>query len=103
MLDMGVDTLLEAVLAICGVIGIVGGATAVVGKWIKPAISVSQRVTDLEAHAKQDYKKIEQIERLVAANCKATLALLRHAASGNDTGKILEALEELQNALIERQ
>jgi hypothetical protein len=99
---MTVDTVLEAVLAICGIIAIIGGATTVIGRWIKPAISISQRVDALEAHSGRDYKKIEQIEKTQTAMARALLALLAHAASGNDSGKIQAAQEELMAALIER-
>jgi hypothetical protein len=102
-MDMTVDTMLEAVLAVCGTIAIIGGATVVIGRWIRPALSISSRVNALEARSERDYKKIEQMERLLAANCRATLALLAHAASGNDTGKIQDAQEDLTNALIGRQ
>jgi hypothetical protein len=45
---------------------------------------------------------MERIEAAQKAICKGTLALLLHAESGNDTGTMRSAREELADFLIER-
>lgn len=47
---------IQAILAVCGGISVIGGAVAVIHKWISPAIKLTTRVKVLEEHDKRDFE-----------------------------------------------
>ena len=51
---MSLSEFLQIFLSICGGVSIVGGAAAVIFKWITPAFRLSKRVETLEEHDKRD-------------------------------------------------
>ncbi len=48
---MDVMETIQTILAICGGISVIGGAAAVIHKWIAPAVKLNDRVETLERHA----------------------------------------------------
>jgi predicted negative regulator of RcsB-dependent stress response len=63
---------------------------------------VSKRLETVEQHVEADYRRIEKMEVANKALCRGVMALLCNAETGNSTGTMREAREELQNYLIER-
>ena len=49
-------------LAICGGISVIGGAAAVIHKWIAPAVKLNDRVETLERHDKRDFEAMNEIK-----------------------------------------
>lgn len=47
---MGISEFVQIFLSICGGVSIVGGAAAVIFKWITPAFRLNKRVETLEEH-----------------------------------------------------
>lgn len=55
---------IQTILAICGGISVIGGAAAVIHKWIAPAFRMNSRVEALERHDKRDYEAIQRFNGL---------------------------------------
>ena len=53
---MDVMETVQTILAICGGISVIGGAAAVIHKWIAPAVKLNDRVETLERHDKRDLR-----------------------------------------------
>ena len=97
-----VTAAVELILALAGGIGIIGGASAIIWRWIRPAIKLGRRMETLETHSETDYKRLDRIEHLIGDIGTAELALLSHAEYGNQSGELRQARERLQEALIHR-
>jgi hypothetical protein len=98
----GITQIVEAVLAVCGGISIIGGAALLIAKGIKPALAVSKRLETVERHVEEDYRRMEKMEQAIRALCGGVMALLCHAADNNSTGVMKEARDELQDYLINK-
>ena len=57
---MDVMETIQTILAICGGISVIGGAAAVIHKWIAPAVKLNDRVETLERHDKRDYEAMRE-------------------------------------------
>ena len=60
---MSISEFVQIFLSICGGVSIVGGAAAVIFKWITPAFRLNKRVETLEEHDKRDYESLRRIAR----------------------------------------
>jgi hypothetical protein len=58
---MSISEFLQIFLSICGGVSIVGGAAAVIFKWITPAFRLNKRVETLEEHDRRDYESLQRI------------------------------------------
>jgi len=97
-----------AVLAAAAAITTLGGAITMISKGAKPVARVVHRIEALEEHEKKDLERFENIDielgKLNSTNqaiMSALFALLSHAMTNNDTGKMQDALNKLQKHLIE--
>lgn len=91
---------LEAVLAICGGISILGGAGAVIWKVIRPAFKLTQKVNELERRTDKDYEAIQSILATNKAQSCALIAMMNHMIDGNHVEKLKETRDRLQEELI---
>ena len=57
---MSISEFVQIFLSICGGVSIVGGAAAVIFKWIAPAFRLNKRVERLEEHDKRDYESLQR-------------------------------------------
>jgi hypothetical protein len=99
---MGIDTTVEALLAVAGGIAIIGSAGAIVWKAILPVFQVKGDIAELKRRSDADFRRLERIDEYNRAVAHALIALLNHAETGNSTGTIKAAREELQTFLIDR-
>lgn len=112
---------INAILAICGAISVVAGATAVIVKCVtaakRPNKIQDERLDALEADVKSinqtidherekiteqfvsDGLKIDKIEEANVVTQRALLALLSHAINGNDTDALKRAKSDLEEYL----
>ena len=67
---MDVMETIQTILAICGGISVIGGAAAVIHKWIAPAVKLNDRVETLERHDKRDYEAMQEIKEGTASSWK---------------------------------
>ncbi|WP_246019615.1 CTP synthase [Bacilliculturomica massiliensis] len=93
---------MQTILAICGGISIVGGAGAVIYKVIRPAADVNKRVRILEQKADNDYRHLNELGEADRAICRALLALLDHAVTGNGIDNLKRCRTDLQQYLIDK-
>lgn len=86
----------QTILAVCGGISIVGGAAAVIHKWISPAIKISERVEVLERHDKRDYEAMQEIKERDSLIMETLVTMLNSQISGENK----EELKKTRNKLI---
>jgi hypothetical protein len=99
-------SLLEAVqllLSICGGISIIGGAVAVIHKWISPAIKLNERVEVLEQHDRQDFETLKRISERDSMILEVLSTMLDSQISGNNTDQLKKTREKLTQYLAQNQ
>lgn len=93
---MTVAEVINRILSVCGGISIIGGALAVLWKWVRPVIKLKSRVESLENHVKTDYDTIGDIKKMQSEMCRALISIIDH----NITGNHIDGLKETKKALI---
>lgn len=99
-------SLLETVqllLSICGGISIIGGAVAVIHKWISPAIKLNERVEVLEQHDRQDFETLKRISERDSMILEVLSTMLDSQISGNNTEQLKKTREKLTQYLTQNQ
>ena len=99
-------SLLETVqllLSICGGISIIGGAAAVIHKWISPAIKLNERVEVLEQHDRQDFETLKRISERDSMILEVLSTMLDSQISGNNTEQLKKTREKLTQYLAQNQ
>ena len=99
---MDVMETIQAILAICGGISVVGGAAAVIKKWIAPAVKLNDRVKVLEEHDKNDYKELQDIKERDGLIMEALINILNSQISGNNTDELKKTRDKLISYLSEQ-
>ena len=89
-------------LSICGAIGIVGGAGAVVVKVIRPAFRLTKRVEQLEKYNETDYKRLKSLEEMQKQQSKSLAAMLNHQITGNGIESMKKIRDELLESIIDK-
>ena len=82
--------------AVCGGISVIGGAVAVIHKWISPAIKLTTRVKVLEEHDKRDFETMHEIRERDSLIMETLVTMLNSQISGNN----VEQLKETRGKLI---
>lgn len=110
-MNIDINNFAAELLIIASVIITIGGAIAVIKKWIKES-KPSQHDELIKQHAEQLQKLNERVtvlestnrkqDQFVSTMCGAMLALLEHNINGNSIDKLKEAKEEMQEFLIHR-
>lgn len=90
----------NGILWILGAIGIIGAATLVLARWVKPFQDLKARVEKLEAFQNADHKDLKKVETGIEKICKCTLAITDHELTGNGFDKLEEARTEMNEYLI---
>ncbi|MDR1421948.1 MAG: hypothetical protein LBI64_03685 [Coriobacteriales bacterium] len=85
-----------------GWVSTVLGALAAIWRLAEPARTLLKRVEGLEERSKRDFARLNDAVSYDKAVAKALIALLNHSETGNNTGAIRAARDELQMFLIER-
>lgn len=92
----------EGVLWFFGAIITVGGAVAVIARWMTPFRDLKERVAALEKRQSNDHTDLEKVEKGIEKICKCTLAITDHELTGNSVEKLREAKDEMQEYLIQK-
>ena len=110
-MDIDINNFAAELLIIAAFITAIGGAVAVIKKWIKDS-KPSKHEEVLKEHTEQLKQFNERLTVLESTNrkqdkfvetmCAAMLALLEHNINGNSIDKLKEAKEEMQEFLIHR-
>lgn len=93
----------QAFLAVCGGISIVGGAAAVIHKWVSPAVKLSDRVKVLEQHDKRDYEAMQEIKERDALIMETLVTMLNNQISGRNEEQLKKTRDKLISYLTKQQ
>ena len=93
-------------LAGCVAISTIGGALAVIGKWLSPAVDFVERLEKLERHQKEDYERITKNEETNRLLCNGMICLLEVAEEQTreiptNKARIADAKEKIYNYLTQ--
>lgn len=94
---------IQAVLAICGGVSIIGGAVTAIHKWISPAIRLNERVEVLEKHDKRDYQAIQEIAERDSLILETLLTMLDSQITGNNIEQLKKTRGKLISYLAQKQ
>ena len=89
-------------LAIMGVVVLVGNVVKVVKDWRSPAVSEAEWQRGVDAQLEDNKGRIETLEAGNRVICKALLAMLSHEINGNSTDKLQKAMSDLNDYLIDK-
>lgn len=101
-----VQDIISIILAVCGGIGIIGGAIVWVAKAVgffkRPELEQDKKISDhenrireLERKANRDFEQIQTMTKEMRILMMGTHALLRHAIDGNDTDSLKQAERDI--------
>lgn len=100
---MDIMETVQTILAICGGISVVGGAAAVIHKWISPAIKLSDRVATLEQHDKRDYEAMQEIKERDSLIMETLVTMLNNQISGRNEEQLKKTRDKLISYLAQKQ
>lgn len=93
----------QQILSVCGGISIIGGAVAVIHKWISPAIKLNERVEVLEQHDRQDFETLKRISERDSMILEVLSTMLDSQISGNNIEQLKKTREKLTQYLAQNQ
>ena len=110
-MEVSAGEIVTVVLAVAGGISALGGAYAVIKRWIADSKSAKNAET-LKEHGEQLRDLTERVQVLeqshktqdkaIGAMCATLLAMLEHEITGNSIDKLKAARDELHEYLIHR-
>ena len=111
MESLTLGNVLVVILAIAGAIVTLGGATAVIKRWLgsskgmknqEEINKLDKRVENVEFKTKKLERHQDEQEEFTKIMCNSMLALLNHSITGNNIAKLKEAEEEIKQYLINK-
>ena len=81
----------------------VGGAAAVIFKWITPAFRLNKRVETLEEHDKRDFESLQRIAERDSLILEVLSTMLDSQISGNNVEELKKTKQKLTNYLAQNQ
>lgn len=100
---MDVMDTMQAILAICGGISVIGGAAAVIKKWIAPAIKLNDRVKVLEEHDKNDFEALKEIKERDSLIMETLITMINSQITGNNIEQLKKTRDKLISYLAQNQ
>lgn len=100
---MNISEFIQIFLSICGGVSIVGGAAAVIFKWITPAFRLNKRVEILEDHDKRDFETLKRIAERDSLILEVLSTMLDSQISGDNVEELKKTKQELTNYLAQNQ
>lgn len=100
---MSISEFVQIFLSICGGVSIVGGATAVIFKWITPVFRLNKRVETLEEHDRRDYESLRRIAERDSLILEVLSTMLDSQISGNNVEELKKTKQKLTNYLAQNQ
>ena len=91
---------MSTILSICGVIGGLGTAGAVIWKVIRPALQLVGRVDKMERKLQSDYAAIQTISALNHSQNLALIAMINHMIDGNSIEALKRTRDQMQRDLL---
>lgn len=100
---MSISEFIQFFLSICGGVSIIGGAAAVIFKWITPAFRLNKRVEILEDHDKRDFETLKRIAERDSLILEVLSTMLDSQISGNNVEELKKTKQKLTNYLAQNQ
>lgn len=100
---MSISEFIQFFLSICGGISIIGGAAAVIFKWIRPAFQLNKRVEVLEDHDKRDFETLKRIAERDSLILEVLSTMLDSQITGNNREELKKTKQKLTNYLAQNQ
>lgn len=100
---MSISEFIQIFLSICGGVSIVGGAAAVIFKWITPALRLNKRVEILEDHDKRDFETLKRIAERDSLILEVLSTMLDSQISGDNVEELKKTKQKLTNYLAQNQ
>lgn len=100
---MSISEFFQVFLSICGGVSIVGGAAAVIFKWIAPAFKLNKRVEILETHDRQDYETLKRIADRDSLILEVLATMLDSQISGNNVEELKKTKKKLTEYMAQNQ
>lgn len=89
-------------LAIAGLIVLIGNVVKVIKEWKKPHDDLDLWRKGVDTKLKNDHERLEAVEKGNKVVCRGILALLSHEINGNSVDKLNASQSEMTDYLIER-
>ena len=96
---MSIQEFIQFFLSVCGGVSIIGGAAAVIFKWIAPAFRLNKRVEILEDHDKRDFEELKRIADRDALILKTLSTMLDAQINGANVDMLKKTQKELTDYL----
>lgn len=100
---MNISEFIQIFLSICGGVSIVGGAAAVIFKWITPAFRLNKRVEILEDHDKRDFETLKRIAERDSLILEVLSTMLDSQISGDNVEELKKTKQKLTEYLAQNQ
>nr|DAY59428.1 MAG TPA: hypothetical protein [Caudoviricetes sp.] len=100
---MSIQEFIQLFLSVCGGVSIIGGAAAVIFKWITPAFRLNKRVEILEEHDKRDYESLQRIAERDSLILEVLSTMLDSQISGNNVEELKKTKQKLTEYLAQNQ
>lgn len=100
---MSILEFVQILLSICGGVTIVGGAAAVIFKWITPVFRLNKRVKRLEGHDKRNCESLQRIAERDSLILEVLSTMLDSQISGNNVEELKKTKQKLTNYLAQNQ
>ena len=100
---MSISEFVQIFLSICGGVTIVGGAAAVIFKWITPVFRLNKRVETLEEHDRRDYESLRRIAERDSLILEVLSTMLDSQISGNNVEELKKTKQKLTEYLAQNQ
>ena len=93
---------LIVVLAVLGVVVLIGNAIKTFKDWRKPQDDMTAWRRDVDTRLNGDDERLSDLEEGNKVICRGILAMLSHEINGNSNDKLLASQQEITNYLINR-
>lgn len=100
---MSISEFIQFFLSICGGVSIIGGAAAVIFKWITPAFRLNKRVEILEDHDKRDFEALKRIAERDSLILEVLSTMLDSQINGDNVEELKKTKQKLTNYLAQNQ
>ena len=100
---MSIQEFIQFFLSICVGVSIVGGAAAVIFKWIDPAFRLNKRVEILEDHDKRDFETLKRIAERDSLILEVLSIMLDSQINGDNVEELKKTKQKLTNYLAQNQ
>lgn len=100
-ITLSFETIWKGLVALCAGIVTIAGCASACSKLFSPFRTLKKQVAEHDELLKRDHSRLKAVEKSDVYLCKAMLALLDHAATGNSIDRIKRARDELQTFLAE--